>query len=68
MFFKCPTIPQYAESSITLFNIKADKVMLWLLVVQWFMATFVTSIAYDTYSYGFFSGALIVLPMLILYN
>lgn len=68
MFFKCPTIPQYAESSITLFNIKADKVMLWLLVVQWFMATFVTSIAYDTYSYGFFSGALIVLPMLILYK
>jgi len=67
-FFKCPTIPQYAELSINLFNMKADKVMLWLLIVQWFIATFITSIAYDTYIYGFFSGALIVLPMLFLYK
>ncbi len=41
--------------------------MLGLLLLQWFIATFITSIQYNTYFYGFFGGALIVLPILILY-
>jgi diguanylate cyclase (GGDEF)-like protein len=42
--------------------------MITLLVVQWILATFVTSNAYDTYLYGFIGGACIVLPILVLYH
>ena len=65
--FTYPKIPSYADAAIRSFNEASDKVMIVLLLTQWFIATFITSIAYDTYMYGFFGGALIVIPMLILY-
>ncbi|MDD5400867.1 MAG: EAL domain-containing protein [Sulfurimonas sp.] len=66
--FAYPKIPSYAEISFKLFHIESDRVMLLLLTLQWAVATFITSIKYDTYYYGFFSGALIVLPLLYLYK
>ena len=65
--FIYPKIPDYADESFRAFNIISDKVMIVLLLAQWFIATFITSIAYDTYMYGFFGGALIVVPLLFLY-
>lgn len=66
--FSYPKIPSYAEISFKLFHIESDRVMLLLLALQWAVATFITSIKYDTYYYGFFSGALVVLPLLFLYK
>ncbi len=63
-----PKIPDSAKKSFKLLYIQADKVMLGLLILQWFIATFITSVYYDTYMYGFFGGALIVVPLIILYN
>ncbi|MDD2653361.1 MAG: EAL domain-containing protein [Sulfurimonas sp.] len=66
--FSFPEIPSYAKMNFQLFHIESDRVMLRLLVLQWAIATFVTSIKYSTYYYGFFSGALIVLPLVLLYK
>ncbi len=66
--FSYPKIPSYANMSFQLFHIESDRVMLLLLALQWAIATFITSIKYSTYYYGFFSGALIVLPLLLLYK
>ena len=66
--FSYPKIPSYAKISFQLFHIESDRVMLLLLALQWAVATFITSIKYATYYYGFFSGALIVLPLLLLYK
>lgn len=63
-----PKVPSFAKRNFKKFHIQSDKAMLLLLILQWFIATFITSFQYDTYSYGFFSGALIVLPMLFLYK
>lgn len=63
-----PKIPSYAKISFQIFHIESDRVMLLLLALQWLVATFITSIKYSTYYYGFFSGALIVLPLLLLYK
>jgi len=41
--------------------------MIVLLILQWIISTFITSIAYNTYFYGFFGGAMIVVPILVLY-
>lgn len=65
--FSYPRIPQFAKGSFKLFNIQSDRVMVGLLLLQWFISTFVTSVQYDTYFYGFFGGALVVLPILFLY-
>ncbi|WP_373002443.1 putative bifunctional diguanylate cyclase/phosphodiesterase [Sulfurimonas sp.] len=65
--FTYPRIPVFANGSFKLLNIQADKVMIGLLLLQWFIATFITSILYDTYYYGFFGGGLIVVPIMILY-
>ena len=66
--FSYPKIPSYAEISFRLFHLQSDKVMIMLLALQWIISTFVTSIKYDTSYYGFFSGALIVLPIIFLYR
>ncbi len=63
-----PKVPSYAKMSFQLFHIESDRVMLLLLALQWAVATFITSIKYSTYYYGFFSGALVVLPLLLLYK
>lgn len=65
--FTYPKIPIFAKRSFKLLNIQADKVMIALLILQWIIATFVTSMHYNTYYYGFFGGGLIVIPILILY-
>jgi len=41
--------------------------MIVLLILQWIISTFITSIAYNTYFCGFFGGAMIVVPILVLY-
>ncbi|WP_455755717.1 putative bifunctional diguanylate cyclase/phosphodiesterase [Sulfurimonas sp.] len=66
--FTYPRVPNFANMSFRLFHIQADKVMVGLLVLQWFIASFITSIQYNTYFYGFFGGALIVLPIIFLYK
>lgn len=65
--FSYPKIPLFAKENFYDLNVQADKVMLGILVLQWFIATFVTSHRYDTYYYGFFGGALIVIPLLTLF-
>ena len=64
---KCPTVPDFAMENFKAHHIQSDKVMVVLLTIQWIIATFITSIQYDTYLYGFFSGGLIVVPILILF-
>jgi len=65
--FSLPKIPESANKNFNLHHIQSDKVMVSLLVIQWFIATFITSIQYDTYLYGFFAGALIVIPIILLF-
>lgn len=66
--FTYPTVPDFAKEDFEELYVESDRVMLWLLIAQWLISTFITSIAYDTYIYGFFSGAIIVLPILFLYR
>ena len=65
--FKFPTVPNFASTQFNAYHVQSDKVMIKLLIIQWFIATFLTSIQYNTYMYGFFGGALIVIPILILF-
>jgi diguanylate cyclase (GGDEF)-like protein len=62
-----PKVPVSAKKSFTMLYRQADALMLGLLSLQWFIATFITSLRYDTYLYGFFGGALIVVPLMVLY-
>ena len=62
-----PKIPKFANEKFNTHFIQADQVMLVLLVLHWVVATFVTSLSYDTYWYGFISGGMITLPLLALY-
>nr|MBC8238425.1 GGDEF domain-containing protein [Candidatus Sulfurimonas ponti] len=64
---KFPTVPNFATTHFNAYHIQSDKVMIKILVIQWIIATFFTSIQYNTYFYGFFGGALIVLPIMILF-
>ena len=64
---KFPTVPTFANAHFRAYHIQSDKVMIKILVIQWIIATFFTSIQYNTYFYGFFGGALIVLPIMILF-
>lgn len=67
-FFKFPSIPTFAEKNFKDHFLQADKVMLALIGIQWFIATFITSISYDTYLYGFIGGGLITFILLIAYR
>lgn len=64
-FFRYPKIPEFARENFNAHFILADKVMLVLIVLQWFIATFVTSISYGTYWYGFIGGGLITLVLFL---
>lgn len=66
--FRLPKIPLFAEKNFTEHYLFADKVMLILIVIQWFIATFITSISYGTYLYGFIGGGLISLVLLLAYH
>jgi diguanylate cyclase (GGDEF)-like protein len=65
--FTYPRIPKFAQASFDSMHLLSDKVMIVLLLIQWIISTFITSVAYNTYFYGFFGGAMIVVPLLLLY-
>ena len=65
--FTHPKVPEFAQESFDKMYVQSDKVMLGLLILQWIISTFITSIAYNTYYYGFFGGAIIVAPLLLMY-
>jgi len=61
-------IPEYAEESFKEYLMRSDRLMLVLIGIQWFIATFITSITYQTYFYGFVGGGLIMSALLIAYH
>lgn len=67
-FLRFPSIPEFAQNNFNEHFLKADKVMLVLMGIQWFVATFITSISFDTYLYGFVGGGLITLLSIIGYR
>lgn len=67
-FFNLPSVPDFAQKNFREHFLKSDKVMLVLIMIQWFIATFITSISYDTYMYGFIGGGLITLIIGIAYR
>lgn len=54
-----PTIPKFSKKPFLKNALKADKVMIWLLFIQWIIATFITSITFSTYLLGFIGGGLV---------
>jgi diguanylate cyclase (GGDEF)-like protein len=66
--FTYPHVPLFARKNFKNYHVQSDKVMIAILMLHWMVATFVTSIMYETYLYGFFGGALIVLPIIMLYR
>ena len=66
--FTYPKVPTFAKAGFTDLHIQSDKIMIALLLLQWFISTFITSLSYNTYFYGFFGGAIIVLPIIFLYK
>jgi len=66
--FRLPKVPEFAQKNFNDHFLRADKVMLVLIVMQWIIATFITSISYGTYLYGFVGGGLITLVLLFAYR
>lgn len=66
--FRFPKVPEFAQKNFTEHFLHADKVMLVLIVMQWVIATFITSISYGTYLYGFVGGGLITLVLFFAYR
>jgi len=58
----------YINSAFLRDFIRADKFMLNLLFFHWMIATFITSIEYSTYIYGFLNGGVVFLINLFLYK
>lgn len=65
---KLPSVPDFAQKNFKEHFLQADKVMLVLIGIQWIIATFITSISYNTYLYGFIGGGLITLILLFAYR
>ena len=65
--FSYPKIPSFADETFQAYHIQSDRVMIFLLILQWFLSTFITSIYYETYLYGFVGGALITVPIVLLF-
>lgn len=42
-------------------NRRYDKFMLYLILIHWFTATFITAITYETYLFGFIAGGVLML-------
>lgn len=59
--FTLPEIPVFARDNFDASFVQADKVMMVLLLLQWAIATVITSVSFDTYLYGFISGGSITL-------
>ena len=52
-------VPKFSRKPFLKNALRADKVMLWLLFIQWLIATFITSITFSTYLLGFIGGGLV---------
>jgi diguanylate cyclase (GGDEF)-like protein len=65
--FRFPVVPEFAQKNFSEHFLQADKVMLVMMGIQWIIATFITSISYGTYMYGFIGGGLISFILLIAY-
>ena len=66
--FRLQPLPAYVEKAFFSSYVKADKLMLSLLFLQWTAATLLSSQTYGTYMYGFLSGGLLFLINLLLYQ
>ncbi len=66
--FAIPAIPDHAKERMNRGFIAADRVMIFLLCVQWFIASFVTSLTYGSYLLGFVGGGFITLTVLLSYR
>ena len=54
-----PSIPKFSKKKFLKSALEADKVMLWLMFIQWFISSFITSITFSTYQIGFIGGGVI---------
>ncbi|DAB30582.1 MAG TPA: GGDEF-domain containing protein [Sulfurimonas sp. UBA12504] len=66
--FSYKQVPEFTRDNFRLYFENSDKVMIILVIIQWFVATFVTSMMYDTYIYGFVSGGVLTLALFIAYK
>jgi len=66
--FTYPHIPEYALKNFNDHFHKADRVMLVLIAMHWIAASFLFSISYDTYWYGFIGGGLITVLLFSAYR
>ncbi len=64
-FLSMPLVPEFAHKNFSEHFLQADKMMLVVMLIQWAIATFITSISYDTYLYGFIGGGLITLVLFV---
>jgi PAS domain-containing protein len=55
------------DAAILEHNLNSDKIMLYLIILHWFIATTATSIQYASYQLGFIIGGLITLITLFAY-
>jgi len=65
--FRYPKVPKFAQENFRTNFIQSDRVMIVLILLQWFVATLITSKNYDTHLYGFFGGGLISFGLIIGY-
>jgi diguanylate cyclase (GGDEF)-like protein len=66
--FNYDEVPAYSKESFKTYFMHADKVMIYLSAIQWFLATFLSSIMYDTYLYGFISGGVLTFSLVLAYR
>ncbi|MDD2789933.1 MAG: EAL domain-containing protein [Sulfurimonas sp.] len=66
--FSYKQVPEFTRDNFRHYFENSDKVMIMLAMIQWFIATFVTSMMYNTYIYGFVSGGVLTLSLLIAYK
>ena len=66
--FNCLEVPTFVRNNFKEFFINSDKVMILLSLIQWFIATFITSVMYDTYVYGFVSGGILSISLIVTFK
>jgi diguanylate cyclase (GGDEF)-like protein len=66
--FNYNEVPSYSKESFKAYFMHADKVMIYLSAIQWFIATFLSAIMYDTYLYGFISGGVLTFSLVVAYR
>lgn len=66
--FNYDKVPSFSRENFRLYFQNSDKVMIYLSAIQWFVATFLSSLMYDTYLYGFISGGILTISLIIAYK